>query len=653
MPAMSLLRLLLLLPVPLHGHAVRGHVNGHPTAVTLATFKDLPADHVCEALKVCAVHLAVLSGVRSLTCTHLSVASDTIASPLSFVLTSVLGLRRIDISDHSFGGSGMVTLAQALAQLTELSALLLARNAVGSVAAGAPALASVLAQLAHLAQLDIAGNQLTDADVDELAPALKRCTSLSALDIGHNAISAAGWWHFVTHPLPTSIECLSIHGNDARHAAQGRNVQPAQALAVGDATSELLGACTALTRLRWTQGAHSTVPAPGLYLEMPRLHSLACYAWRGDTQFPAHLRHLELRWWADGGAHEQAMGKFGSALGKLTELQSLRVSDTLFTSSAEAMPVADAIGALQSLTELQLHWSGSLQEPEAFGQRVFSALGACTKLVHFSADIQFKEAELEDLEPSLQKALRVLTKLQTLELSLYRECTYAVSTAARSCATGLQRLALQGCFVWPEGAMGLTRLAALTSLHISALDAQPQHSSAQLAALLMELTALQALRTLEMRLTIADAANLHALLRAVAALPRLEALFMFLHVDGGVATLCSYLTRLTALTELHITNSAWPVEHAEWEQVGDALASLTLLRALSLSRWEADGSLRPATVPHTLLTCLLQHHPRLEILVAAVSGLLSTQEQECQRAGLRIANETAFHEFCLPFFRGE
>ena len=540
--------------------------------------------------------------------------------------------------------AGMQTLASRLAQLSGLTALQLSANAIGDAATGAVALAHVLARLPKLADLRLARNALVDTDIEALAPAISGRVALTRLGLAANAVSATGWWHLVTHALPPTLMHLDMSDNDP--CGSGRATAPAAATATSEAAKAMLARCTALTCLRWSAATEAAQEPVDLFERLPHLVRLGCLQWHGEL-FPTSLQHLELRRDRRTPFRDGEVPAFAAALAKLAPLEALALFDTHFDALSQALPITQAIAGLRALTSLQLRWSGRLEEPESFGERTFGALCACTQLRELSIDLRLIHAELEDLDPSLSRALQCWQQLRTLELSLYRESTYAVACAAQHGPCCMRRLALQGCFAWPDGPAALSRLTALTSLHISTLSAEDvhTHSAGQLAGLLQEVTALQALERLEVRLQIKDMSNLHTFLACAASLPCLRFLLLCSSVDGAVATVAGYLTRLTQLHGLHLGCSHWPApvvlqqpisaaaydrspqqqqqyaeghNHAVWRKLMGSLAPMTALQVLTLTC--GDG-VHAASMHYSQAQHLAAQHPRLRVLGADVTDV--------------------------------
>ena len=86
----------------------------------------------------------------------------------------------------------------------------------------------------------------------------------------------------------------------------------------------------------------------------------------------------------------------------------------MFDALSEALPVAQAIAQLHSLTKLCILWSSTAVAPERLGTRLFAALATCTQLETLSLDLQFRQAQLEDLVPAVRRALDCLPRLRTL-----------------------------------------------------------------------------------------------------------------------------------------------------------------------------------------------------------------------------------------------
>ncbi|KAF8055831.1 EGY2 [Scenedesmus sp. PABB004] len=99
-------------------------------------------------------------------------------------------LTRLDLSGNAIDVSGARALAEALAANTTLTSLTLSDNYLG--VEGAKVLAEALTANTSLAELGLRGNELGDEGLDALATALQaRGAPLKLLDVGNNSLSAA------------------------------------------------------------------------------------------------------------------------------------------------------------------------------------------------------------------------------------------------------------------------------------------------------------------------------------------------------------------------------------------------------------------------------------------------------------------------------
>jgi Ran GTPase-activating protein (RanGAP) involved in mRNA processing and transport len=147
-------------------------------------------------------HLAKLPQLWHLRVDHLGAAQPSLASVLGRVLQALPVLRNVQLCHNDLGGAGMNALVPPLQQMTALESLDMRGNRVGDVEAGAVALATVVAHLTQLRNLTLAGNMLTDEDLEHLAPHISKCRLLTQLSLAGNAITPPRWWAFAPHPPP-------------------------------------------------------------------------------------------------------------------------------------------------------------------------------------------------------------------------------------------------------------------------------------------------------------------------------------------------------------------------------------------------------------------------------------------------------------------
>ncbi|RHY33397.1 hypothetical protein DYB32_001645 [Aphanomyces invadans] len=107
-------------------------------------------------------------------------------------LTVLSNLKRVDLSDNTFGEEGATVLAEALSKQSKLEVLNLRDASIGDDGLIAIANALVAHRVTSLRVLDVSGNDLTEESMGALAALLKTLPLLDELRIEENEIGSGG-----------------------------------------------------------------------------------------------------------------------------------------------------------------------------------------------------------------------------------------------------------------------------------------------------------------------------------------------------------------------------------------------------------------------------------------------------------------------------
>jgi len=274
---------------------------------------------------------------------HLDISHNTFEAPTLQHLSSVLNdcrLLHLNLDCIGLGPEGIATIAPALATCTVLTHLNLARNKIR--APGARSLSAALRTMKRLRHLDLFGNELAvlnreaerapeyGPDCERLWQSLPECTALATLDLSKNALSRGG---------------------------------KAGMAVLGDALRQ----CGELTKVVLSNNVD------GLYVQDGPWEGLSDGL--GEC---AALKHVNL---SHNAINKAGAAALGSAVGKLTTLQSLDASHMPSLCSDCLLCLTSGLATCPGLTSLDLAQTGA--EPKVWLE-VAERLAPCSALTRLS-----------------------------------------------------------------------------------------------------------------------------------------------------------------------------------------------------------------------------------------------------------------------------
>ena len=363
----TLLRLLALLPRPLHPAAIAAHTRAPPASVaplvTLCTDKDLPCSAMPPALAAFTPHAMRLQALTQLTCRNLRAgecARDA-ALEVARILPALPALQRFDISGSRLGASGGKIIIVACGAAAQLQHLALAGNCLGNDGLAAflqwpdgphgalthldisdngfdenvhETISAALLGMPALQELRVGGLDVSDARQASLAFSgddkyvpldLQHCSALQALELPPGDAIGAG-----NDEVPNGRTGFTEHFHGAEPALTSLSIK-------GGRDTELQGSASA--------GAAVRLPAAARFAALQRLR-LECPLAAAQEMHSSMLGALTMLEVCDFEGWQHVY-QLCSALKRMPQLRHLRLY-SLHAGEQGRMPRAAAIECLQA-----------------------------------------------------------------------------------------------------------------------------------------------------------------------------------------------------------------------------------------------------------------------------------------------------------------